>query len=170
MALLTGARNTPSLGLYRPLIPQPMEANTSAYVGGMGAWDANGLIVPAQPLGSSPLSALIIAGVIGGSYFPGIGPGFPGQNPINQVGTILPGGFPAGAAGVIAAELWTGTFLFDIDSASITQVNVGALCYAVDDHTVNASSNSNVNPVAGRIVGLPQENPGMVWVDLTRQS
>jgi hypothetical protein len=60
----------------------------------------------------------------------------------------------AGSAGDINASVIVGAFRFDIHSSSITQANVGALAYAVDDQTVSSSSSASTRPVAGVIVSV----------------
>jgi hypothetical protein len=163
MSALNSARNTPALGRYTPLPPMPVEAATVVYVGGMACLDKNGLLVPAQRIGSAPLDVLRVVGICGGAYL-----GHPGQTPKNLTTEVIPGTTQAaGAAGAIKADVWTGTFLMDIGAGSITQADVGALCYAEDDHTVYDTSDTAARPVAGTIVAL---EGGMVWVDFTRQS
>jgi len=172
MALLTAARNTPSLGPTKNVIPQPVEAATLLYVGGAVALDANGYVVPAQVFGSSPLNALRVFGVCSGTLY-----ATPGSNPFNVSSALIPGtALPAGAAGAIFAEIVTGVFLFDINGSSITQANVGAPCYFTDDHTVDSSSDTGARPPAGIIMGFEPQPYGLststspqgVWVDMTK--
>ena len=162
MALSSG-RNTRSLGLWKSMMAQPVEAATTIYVGGLVMVDKNGLCVPGQRIAGSPLDVLKVLGICDGLYL-----GFPGQNVVNQTSALIPGGqLAAGAAGAISCQIVTGTFLLDIGGSSITQADIGALCYAEDDHTVYDTPDTVARPVCGTIVGL---EGGMVWVDLTKQS
>jgi hypothetical protein len=172
MSALQAARNVPALGPYTVIKPQPVEASTILYVGALVALDKNGYVVPAQPFGSAPLDVLKVIGVCNGALY-----GTPGGDVLNVSGAFVPGTTnPAGAAAAILCEIWTGTFLFKINSSDITQAHVGDLCYAVDDQTVSSSDGSNARPVVGKIVGFPggtyastmSEGTG-VWVDITCQ-
>ena len=162
MSALTGPRNTPSMGVPTPLMPQPVAAATTVHFGSLCAADANGDIVPAQRTGSSNLATLRVLGRALGLY---LGP--PGQEAVNTASAFIPGTtLPAGAAGAISVQIDTGVFLLDIGGASITQADIGALCYADDDHTVYDTADTT-RPVAGTIVGL---EAGGVWVDTRKQS
>jgi hypothetical protein len=159
---LTTARNTKTQGMPRTLNPQPVAANTTLHVGGLACLDANGDLVPAQRTGADNLATLRVWGVVGGLLY-----GYPGQEPINTSAALIPGtSLPAGAAGAIKATGDEGTFLFDIGGATIAQKDIGALCYAEDDHTVYLAQDTT-RPIAGTIVGL---EAGGVWVDTRKQS
>jgi len=130
MALLTSQRNTEMLG-DRRMFNYPVEANTNVYLGAMVALDANGNAVPAQPFGAAPLSALTVVGradrLVGG---------VPGQDALNN----------PGVAGAISVTVRRGVFKYDNDG-SIAQAQVGAKCFALDDHTVGASDGSGATVV-----------------------
>jgi hypothetical protein len=159
---LSAARNTRFLGQYERLMHQPVEAATTLYVGGLVALDANGYLVPAQDTGSESLATLIVYGICSGTYL-----GYPGQNPVNTTSMLIPGtNLPAGTAAAISAECFTGIALLDIGGSSITQDDIGKLCYAEDDHTVYLAQDTT-RPVAGTIVGL---EAGGVWVDIRKKS
>lgn len=152
MSALTAARNTPSLGVPQKRIPLGVEATQKIYVGSLCMVDTNGLLVPGQRIGGSPLDVLRTYGVCSGQYL-----GYPGQDADNT----------SGLGGAIKAEVFEGTFLLDIGGSSITEADIGKLCYAEDDHTVYDTSDTAARPVAGTIVGV---EGGKVWVDTTRQS
>lgn len=70
----------------------------------------------------------------------------------------------AGAAGDALAQVEEGTFLFDVASADpVTQADVGADVYIVDDETIAKTSGTNTRSVAGKLIGV--EN-GMAWVKI----
>jgi hypothetical protein len=163
MSALQGPRNTPSMGVPEPLIPLGVAADTVVHFGGLAALDANGNVVPAQRIGADNLASLRVLGHAGKVYL-----GTPGQEAQNVSTALIPGTtLAAGAAGAIKVEIDTGIFLVDIGGSSITAADIGALCYAEDDHTVYDTSDTNARPVAGTIVGL---EAGGVWVDTRKQS
>jgi len=119
MALLNSQRNTLKLD-GRTRLVRGVETETTIYLGAMVAVDANGYLVPAQPLGSSPLNSLAVLGtayeVQNGAY--------PGIDALNG----------SGAAGAILLEVDRKIARMDNDGSITFQA--GQLCYAVDDHTV----------------------------------
>jgi len=91
-----------------------------------------------------------------------------GENIVNVVGAAsIPNPPNLGSAGALSVVVGIGTFLLDINGTSITATSVGQLAFAVDDHTVDVSTNTAVNPVVGRIMGL---EGGMVWVSMQDHS
>lgn len=53
-------------------------------------------------------------------------------------------------------EVDQGCFLWDIGTSgdALTQANVGTAVYAIDDHTVGATSGSSTRAVAGKMIAL----------------
>jgi len=163
MALLQTARNTPTLGRRVEMLPQPVEAATSIFVGGLIALDASGFAVPCQVFGGSPLDVLTVVGLCGGLYL-----GFPGENPLNVSSLFIPSSqLVRGAAGAVKTHVWRGVFLLNINSTDITQADVGKKCYATDDHTVSDNDDSSARPLVGTIMGL---EGGQVWVDVANKA
>lgn len=164
MSALTTSRNTACLGNKKKLIPIPVAAATSIFYGGLVGINADGNAVPGQVFGSSPLTVIKIVGICGGALY-----GRPGQDAINQTSALIPGtNRAAGAAAAISTEVWEGAFLFDINSSSITKIQVGSLVYATDDHTVDDDSDTNARPVVGRCVGILSTT--QCWVDITKKT
>jgi hypothetical protein len=59
------------------------------------------------------------------------------------------------AAGALTVEVEYGAFLWDNSGTDpVAQANVGKTVYAADDHTIAATSNSNVLASAGKLLGL----------------
>jgi len=146
MAALTSQRNTSEYATPRRLI-LPVAASAIIYIGSLVGVDVNGNAVPAT-------SAYTVIGRAE-KVFRGV----PGQDANNS----------AGAAGAISIEVVRGAFSWDINAGDITQANVGAAAYAVDDHTVSSSSNGGARPTAGTIIGLDPSTGG-VFVDSTEIS
>lgn len=71
----------------------------------------------------------------------------------------------AGAGGAMQAEVKEGTFRFanSADADEITQADVGADCYVVDDQTVAKTDATGTRSRAGKIVAVDN---GEVWVAL----
>lgn len=145
MAALSASRNTPEFGRDHFILG--VEASTTIYVGAMVAVDANGYAVPAQALGASPLNALKILGVCEYVYAGGIMP--PGVNAANLSGSaaLFPQVSSVGSAGAISVGIKRGTFGMDGDG-TISAVNIGALAFAGDDHTVSLADGSGGTTVA----------------------
>ena len=160
MAALSNSRNTPEWNgapryHYGVL---GVEANTSIYVGGMVAIDANGYAVPAQPVsGTGALRKLNVVGICEYVYAGGIMP--PGINALNQTGngTLYPGASGTlGNAGAISVGIACSIFGMDVDG-TISSANVGELCFAADDHTVSLgtlvpNTTSIVMPAAAPLI------------------
>lgn len=163
MAALNQGRQTPELDDYGKFIVAPVEAATIIYVGSLVALNKNGRAVPAQVYGATPLDVLRIVGRMDSVHN-----GIPGDSARNVVGASCP---PAadtvlGAAGAISIVInRRGVFFYDINGSSIAAKDIDALCFAVDDHTVDLSDGGATRPCAGRIVMLDPAYPGMVAVD-----
>ena len=74
------------------------------------------------------------------------------------------------AAGALKVPYRTGVFAFDTGGdAACTQVDVGKLCYVLDDHTVVRVAGVVNNVIAGVVQSI-DPNTGKVWVDMRRHS
>jgi hypothetical protein len=115
---------------------QGIKANVTVYRGSI-ATTRSGYLVPA----SSPQSTDVVWGLIGQA-----GPGF-----INGAPGIA-GGTTDGA---VTAEIETGAFFLigGTGSDAITQANVGATCYVINETTVGATS-AGTRPAAGIVLGV----------------
>lgn len=163
MSALSASRNTACLGGKKKLIPIPVAAATSIFYGGLVGVDKAGNAVPGQIFGVDPLDEISIVGICGG-----VRNGKPGQDAINQTSAYIPGTTKAaGAAAAIEVEVWEGAFSFAF-TGTVDKTTVGALVYAIDDQTVNASDGGSARPVVGRCVGL--DGTTRVWVDITRKT
>ncbi len=156
MAGLTNSRNTPELSDDGRMRVFGVEANTNVYLGGMLAIDANGYAVPASAT-TTTANALKIVG-----RAENVVNGIPGENAINNPGT----------AGAISVKARKGVFLYDQDN-SITIADLGAICFALDDHTLTATDRASGASVqqyaaAGEVVAL--DPSGQVWVDFWHQA
>lgn len=71
----------------------------------------------------------------------------------------------AGAAGAVNVDIEKGIFRFanSTSTDAITQANIGADCYIVDDQTVALTSGSSTRSVAGKIFDVDDQG---VWVDM----
>lgn len=71
----------------------------------------------------------------------------------------------AGAAGAVNVDIEKGIFRFanSTSTDAITQANIGADCYIVDDQTVAFTSGSSTRSVAGKIFDVDDQG---VWVDM----
>lgn len=59
------------------------------------------------------------------------------------------------SAGAFTVEISVGAFLYDNSGSDpVAQANVGLTVYAADDHTIAATSNSNVLASAGKLLGF----------------
>ena len=143
MALLTASRNTPELNFTGALNRfVGVEAATSLYVGGMAALDANGYAVPAQLLGTAPLNALRVLGVVTKVYAGGDMPVGVNANNLTTAAAQFPPNLPnLGNAGAISVYARRGIFGMDNDG-TISAINIGQLCFANDDHTVSLADGS----------------------------
>lgn len=133
MAALTADRNTPQRPAQRR--EPPVKGSTKIYAGAMTAIDTTGNAVPA--------GATATLKVIGRAS--------------QQVDNS------AGADGDLRVPVDAGVFRFDNSSSTdaLTLADVGASCYAVDDHTVAKTSNSSARPVAGTVFDVDALG---VWV------
>ncbi len=146
MAGLTAPRNTPELTEDREFV-YPVEANTNIYLGALIGLNANGNAVP--------MSAATGLKVIGRAERVADAQAlYPGQNAINN----------PGAAGAISIVGRRGIFMFANSTAHpVAQANVGAPCFAEDDHTVASTDETASLSCAGRVVGI--DISGGIWVD-----
>jgi hypothetical protein len=137
MAGLTAERLTPKQGemAYTTIDNHPVAASTKIYKGSMVALSA-GYLVPA-----STSTSLIVVGRA--------------EATVDNT---------TGSAGALFCDVRRGQFQWDNSASAdlIAQANVGALCYAVDDHTVALTSGSSTRSVAGTIKRV--ETAG-VWVE-----
>ncbi len=117
---------------------QPMKASVSIYAGTIALTDSTGYAKTA----ASPTSNDTCWGL-----YNGLADGTPTASSPIVNGTV---------AGGIMIGIDTGTFYLasGLSSDAITQANVGAACYVVDEVTVGLTSNANTRPVAGRIAGI----------------
>lgn len=163
MSALANARNTSELADRSKELVIPVEAATIIYAGSLVAINRNGRAVPAQVYGSSPVDLLKVVG-----RCEGVHNGIPGASATNVSGGSCPPAIDSalGTAGAISVRVRRGVFFYDINASSIVQANVGDLCFAVDDHTVDLSDNSAARPCAGRIMAVGDPAfPGMCAVD-----
>lgn len=67
-----------------------------------------------------------------------------------------------GAAGALSADFHNGCFRMDNEATDpLTAADIGAACYASDDHTVARTSASNARPQAGTVFDVDDLG---VWV------
>jgi hypothetical protein len=156
MAALTNSRNTPELADGGRIRVINVEANSTVFLGGMVAINANGNAVPASAT-TTTANALKI---IGRAEY--VVNGLPAQNAVNNPGT----------AGAIQIAVRKGVFMYAQDT-SITAAAVGSTCFALDDNNVTATdraSGASVQQyaVAGEVVSI--DTSGEVWVDFWHQS
>lgn len=116
---------------------QGLTANVTVYRGSI-ATTRSGYLVPA----TSPQSTDIVWGLISD-----VGPGFVDSGPGITGGTTNGG---------VTVEIETGSFFLAAGTGSdaITQANVGATCYVINETTVGLTNGSNTRPVAGTILGV----------------
>lgn len=133
MSALTADRLIPERTGDRRNIP--VAAGAKLYAGAMAAINTVGLAVPMS-------TALNLKGL----------------------GRVLkPADNTAGAAGDILADIRPGIYRYDNSAAAdaITQADIGADCYGVDDQTVAKTSGSNTRSVAGTVFDVDDLG---VWV------
>jgi hypothetical protein len=113
----------------------PLTAGDTVYRGSI-ATTRSGYLVPA----SSPQSTDIVWGVIQAA-----GPGTADQATQGIVGGT--------SNGAVTVEVDTGSFFFASGTGAdaITAVNVGALCYVINETTVGLTNGSGTRPTAGVI-------------------
>ena len=117
-------------------VNQPVTASVTCFRGSI-ALTRSGYLVPA----ALPQSTDIVWGVIN-DYGPGVG----------QMTTV---GVVGGTAnGTVTCEVSTGSFFFASGTGAdaITQANVGANCYVINETTVGLTNGSATRPVAGTIM------------------
>lgn len=138
MSGLQAARNTVNVGPQLFGSEQPMKASSKVFEGGLVALDGYGHAAAMTKAGS-----LTCVGVANRSV----------DN-------------SAGMNGDLSCVALTGRFMFDNGTSgdAITQADVGALAYALDDHTLSRLS-SGASAV-GTIVNLDADS-GQVIVDIT---
>ncbi|HEY6417596.1 MAG TPA: hypothetical protein VIX59_01225 [Candidatus Binataceae bacterium] len=156
MAALTNSRNTPEMADGGRMRVYPVEANTNIYLGSIVALNAAGNAVPASAT-TTTANALKAIG-----RAERVHNGIPGQNAINNPGV-------AAAISIVARK---GVFMVNQDN-SITAVQIGLPCYALDDNTVTATDRASGATVqqyaaAGQVVAI--DPSGQVWVDFWHQS
>jgi len=124
MSAATASVNTPQ----RPgevVEAVPIEANTSVYVGTLGAINAAGNAVPA-----ADAAGLRVMGRCEGT----VGPGITGLDAVNN----------PGAAGAVQANFRRGTFLFNNSVADpVVAADLGKVVFVEDDNTVNHTGGTN---------------------------
>lgn len=156
MAALTTSRNTPEMADGGRIRVLNVEANTTIFLGGMVAINANGNAVPA----SATTTTANALKVIGRAEY--VVNGIPAQNAVNN----------PGAAGAIQIAVRKGVFMYAQDN-SITAPSVASPCFALDDNNVTATdraSGASVQqyPVAGEVVAI--DASGEVWVNFWNQA
>ena len=114
-----------------------LTANATVYRGSI-ATTRSGYLVAA----SSPQSSDLVWGLIESA-----GPGYINGSPGIVGGTTN---------GSVTVEIATGSFFLSNGTGAdaITEANVGASCYVIDEKTVGLTSNGNARPLAGLILGL----------------
>jgi|SRR5579872_1604095 len=156
MAALTSSRNTPEMADGGRIRVINVEANTTIFLGGMVAVNANGNAVPA----SATTTTANALKVIGRAEY--VVNGTPAQNAVNN----------PGAAGAIQIAVRKGVFMYAQDS-SITAASVGSPCFALDDNNVTATDRASGASVqqyaaAGEVVAI--DASGEVWVNFWIQA
>lgn len=141
MAATTADIKTDRLGtddLPQPITLRfPVAASTTIYAGSMVATNTSGNAVPASA--SSTLKIW-------------------GRAKSQQANT--------GAAGALTVEVEVGAFYFTNGTGAdaISSANVGQLCYASDDQTVNLTDAAGTRPAAGVIMQMPDSGTAKVAV------
>jgi hypothetical protein len=148
MAALANSRNTPERA-GQVIEAVPVAASAICYVGALVAVDASGNLNPA-----ADTAGLKVLGRCEGKPGPGI--------------TGLDADNTGGIAGAVTANVKRGCFKFDNSSGDpLAAADIGNICYAEDDHTVNKAGGTN-KVVAGLFLGLDAD--GGAWIDtLTRR-
>jgi hypothetical protein len=133
MTALAAARNTPKLGpgeVILSMIDVPLKALTVVYQGGIVVLGSDGYGVAA-----TAAVGLKACGIL---------------NSERSAAPSLTGGATDGA---VIARVAQGVFRF-VNSDTIAQVNVGDVCYLVDDQTVAKVDGSGARSPAGIIMGV----------------
>ncbi len=160
MAALTNSRNTPEMADGGRIRVINVEANTTVFLGGMVAVNANGNAVPVSAT-TTTANALKI---IGRAEY--VVNGFPAQNAVNN---------PGAAGAIQIAVRRKGACSCTAQDTSITAAAVGSPCFALDDNNVTATdraSGASVQQyaVAGEVVVSIDQPRASVWVDFWHQS
>lgn len=114
-------------------VNQPLTgSSTTVYRGSVATTRSGYLVAPTTPQATD-----IVWGLIESA-----GPGTP---------NIVPGITNAGSSGDVTAEIATGSFFLASGTGAdaLTQANVGAVVYLIDEITVGATSGGSSRPVAG---------------------
>src|SRR5579863_6257104 len=135
MAALTNSRNTPELTDGGSTMVFPVEANTTVYLGGIVALNANGNAAPAASVAG--LKILGRAEMVSN--------GIPGQDAVNN----------PGAAGAISIVAKRGVFMYAVNDGSIAAPQVGQIAFAVDDNSVSSSDGSGAAAVVAQSTTFP---------------
>jgi hypothetical protein len=145
MTALAAARNTPKLGpgeTILSMIDVPLKALTVVYQGGIVVLDTTGYGVAA-----TAAVGLIACGIL---------------NSERSAAPSLTGG---ASNGDVIARVAQGVFRM-ANGDTIAQVNVGQVCYLLDDATVTKADGSGARSVAGIIVGVDSSG---VYVSMSLQ-
>ncbi|MGH7933967.1 MAG: hypothetical protein ACREQN_12500 [Candidatus Binataceae bacterium] len=135
MAALTNSRNTPELADGGRTQVYPVEANTTIFLGGMAALNANGNAVPA-----SSVAGLRVCG-----RAERVHNGMPGQDAVNN----------PGAAGAISLVVRRGVFMYAVNDGSISAAQAGRMAFAADDNSVSLNDGSGATAVSGQAAVFP---------------
>jgi hypothetical protein len=129
----------------------PVTANAQLYRGAIAA-TRSGYAVEM----TSPQSTDLVWGL-----YEKYGPGF---------ANVIPGMLGGTTNGAVTVEVATGSFYLNNGTGAdaITQVNMGAPCYVINENTVGLTSGSGTRPVAGIVETLiqPPNLTGMVGVKM----
>lgn len=145
MTALAAARNTPKLGpgeVILSMVDVPLKALTVVYQGGIVVLGSDGYGVAA-----TATTGLKACGIL---------------NSEKSAAPSLTGG---AANGDVIARVAQGVFRF-ANGDTIAQVNVGEVCYLVDDQTVAKVDGSGARSPAGIIVGVDSSG---VFVSMSLQ-
>lgn len=132
-------------------VNQPVTALAQLYRGAIGA-TRSGYCVEM----TTPQSTDVVWGL-----YEAYGPGF---------ADTIPGMVGGTTNGAVTVEIATGSFYLNNGTSGdlITQANVGAPCYVINENTVGLTSGGGTRPVAGVVESLiqPPNTTGMVAVKM----
>ncbi len=136
--LTPGHAGAPSRGTY------PIKANVRIFKGSMVGLDSAGRVMPADTIANG---CLVIVGKASSTVD-------------NRTGSVL-----GGSAGAADVEVEFGVFQFanSLSGDLIAADDVTKPCYAVDDQTVAATSNTLARPIAGIVTEVVGGKP-YVWM------
>jgi len=117
----------------------PVLANAKIFAGSMVCVDANGMAQPA-----SDAAGLIFVG-IARAYTDNTG----------------------GALGAIQVPVWR-TYVFGLDTGSDLTAHIGDLVYALDDHTVDLTGNTQHQVRVGAVSEIT--DAAHAWIDIERKA